>query len=110
MANGQYTLTQTARAFSPELSNAEVYIYVAKGKLATEGMQLYSDVANAGKAYGDVATYVSTANVSACENCHGAPYRKHGYRMATVSNLSDFAACKACHYDKEPAAIQPGSF
>jgi OmcA/MtrC family decaheme c-type cytochrome len=97
--NGIYTAPATTLTYAPESANALVYMYVAKGKLATEGMQLYSDVANAGKAYGDVASYVSTANVSGCEKCHGAPYRKHGYRAAAVSNLSDFAACKVCHYD-----------
>jgi OmcA/MtrC family decaheme c-type cytochrome len=62
-------------------------------------MALYTDVYNAGQAYGDAGTYVSAANVSGCEKCHGTPYMKHGYRAAEVGGLPDFAACKVCHYD-----------
>jgi OmcA/MtrC family decaheme c-type cytochrome len=99
LGNGQFSITGTGLTYAPESSNAQVYIYVAKGRLNTEGMALYADVANIGQEFGDVDTYASTANVSGCEKCHGAPYRKHGYRMATVSGLPDFAACKVCHYD-----------
>jgi OmcA/MtrC family decaheme c-type cytochrome len=99
LGGGQFSAPITGLTFAPESSNAQVYVYVAKGKLNTEGMALYADVANQGQAFGDAGTYASTANVSGCEKCHGAPYRKHGYRMATVSGLADFAACKVCHYD-----------
>jgi OmcA/MtrC family decaheme c-type cytochrome len=54
--------------------------------------------------------YTSAANVEACENCHGKPYAKHGYRQARVYDLTDttyqtlaipdFVACKACHTDQ----------
>ncbi len=89
-------------AFAHELQTAagvgaEAYAYIADGKLDTEGMQLYDDVANAGKTYGDAGTYQSAANVSACETCHGKPYMKHGYRMAAVPGLADFGGCKNCH-------------
>jgi hypothetical protein len=99
LGNGQFSIIGTGLTYAPEASNALVFIYVAKGRLNTEGMALYGDVANIGQEFGDVDTYVSTANVAGCEKCHGAPYRKHGYRMATVSGLPDFAACKPCHYD-----------
>jgi OmcA/MtrC family decaheme c-type cytochrome len=99
LGNGQYSVTATGMTYAPELSNSEVYAYIADGVLDTEGMTLYGDVSNAAKAFGDVVTFGSAANVSGCEKCHGAPYMKHGYRAAAVAGLPDFAACKACHYD-----------
>ncbi|MEK6704221.1 MAG: hypothetical protein AABZ06_00365, partial [Bdellovibrionota bacterium] len=96
LGNGQYSVTATGMTYAPELSNSQVYAYIADGVLATEGMKLYGDVANAGAEFGDVDTYVSAANVSGCEKCHGTPYMKHGYRAAAVAGLPDFAACKAC--------------
>jgi OmcA/MtrC family decaheme c-type cytochrome len=101
LGNGQYSVTKTGATFAPESSNALVYMYIASGVLATEGMTLYADVTNEGLSYGDADTYVSTANVSGCEKCHGAPYRKHGYRMAAVNGLADMAACKVCHVDAQ---------
>ena len=52
-------------------------------------MTLYADVADTGLAFGTAALdsptkYVSTADVASCEQCHGAPYLKHGYRAAVV--------------------------
>jgi hypothetical protein len=99
IANGQYSIIAKGSTFAPEQDNAAVYLYVVKGKLATEGMQLYSDVFNLGQGFGNVGTYVSAANVAGCEKCHGTPYMKHGYRAAAVSGLQDFVACKTCHYD-----------
>jgi len=99
LGNGQYSVTAAGITYAPESSNGLVYAYIADGKLDTEGMTLYGDVSNAGKASGDVATYQSAANVAACEKCHGTPYMKHGYRAAAVAGLPDFAACKTCHYD-----------
>ncbi|MDH5735777.1 MAG: hypothetical protein OEY87_06605, partial [Gammaproteobacteria bacterium] len=96
---GEYTVTATGKDFAPESSNAQVYAYIAAGALDTEGMTLYEDVANAGLAFGDANTYVSAANVTACEGCHGTPYMKHGYRAAQVAGLSDFGGCKSCHVD-----------
>jgi OmcA/MtrC family decaheme c-type cytochrome len=101
---GQYTVTATGLDFAPEASNAEVYMYIAKDQLMVESVgrghyALYDNMINVGKTFGDADSYVSPANVSACEKCHGKPYAKHGYRMAKVSGLADFAACKACHYD-----------
>jgi len=108
---GQYTVTATALAFAPEASNADVYLYIAKDQLMVESIgkghyALYDNMLNVGKTYGDADTYVSAANVSACEKCHGTPYAKHGYRMAKVSGLPDFEACKNCHYDTRVGSDQ----
>ena len=108
---GQYTVTATALAFAPEASNADVYLYIAKDQLMVESIgkghyALYDNMLNVGKTYGDADTYVSAANVSACEKCHGTPYAKHGYRMAKVSGLPDFEACKNCHYDTRTGSHQ----
>jgi OmcA/MtrC family decaheme c-type cytochrome len=96
---GQFKVTKTGAPFAPESTNSQVYAYIADGKLDTEGMTLYDDVANAAKPYGNTTSYQSAANVSACETCHGKPYMKHGYRMAQVAGVSDFTTCKSCHYD-----------
>lgn len=106
LGNGQYSVTATGMTYAPESSKGLVYAYIADGILDTEGMTLYGDVSNAGKAFGDVATYASAANVSGCEKCHGTPYMKHGYRAAAVAGLADFAACKACHYDTRTGGHQ----
>jgi hypothetical protein len=104
LADGKYLVKNTNVQFDP-LAQAgwQAYAYVAAGVLETEGMTLYADVADDGLAFGtavDAATkYASTAVVSGCEACHGAPYLKHGYRAAVVDGLSDFAACKECHFD-----------
>jgi OmcA/MtrC family decaheme c-type cytochrome len=108
---GQYTVTATGLAFAPEASNADVYLYIAKDQLMVESIgkghyALYDNMLNVGKTYGDADTYVSAANVSACEKCHGTPYAKHGYRMAKVSGLPDFEACKNCHYDTRVGSDQ----
>jgi hypothetical protein len=101
VGGGQYSVTAKGVTYKVEESNGGVYVYLANQLITGYGSSytLYKDVVNVGKAYGDMNAYVSTANVSACEKCHGAPYRKHGYRMAKVAGLSDFAACKFCHYD-----------
>ena len=119
-AAGDYVLVQTAVPFAPEaptppFDGSQVYGYIAQGALfhhegATselpEGthVHLYDDVANAALAFGTAAaadpnSYESLANVSGCENCHGVPYLKHGYRSPEVAGLADFASCKSCHYD-----------
>ncbi|MDH5737442.1 MAG: hypothetical protein OEZ23_03980, partial [Gammaproteobacteria bacterium] len=106
---GQYTATAAAIPFAPELSDAHVYGYIADGALHTEQpggshVHLYDDVASAALAFGaaaatDPSAYVSAANVSGCEKCHGSPYMKHGYRAPEVAGLPDFASCKVCHFD-----------
>jgi OmcA/MtrC family decaheme c-type cytochrome len=102
LGGGKYSVTATDITYKPETSNGLVYAYIADEKLdaATGGrVSLYNDLASAGKAFGDVNTYESAANVTGCEKCHGTPYAKHGYRAAEVTGLSDFASCKTCHYD-----------
>ena len=104
LGSGQYSVTASGITYAPELSDAQVYAYIADGVLDVEGMSLYDDVASASMAWGDADVddpdaYESTANVAGCEKCHGAPYMKHGYRVAAVDGLPDFAACKSCHYD-----------
>jgi len=108
--NGNYHVTLTKVNWNPLAPPAPytgtlAYGYVAKNSallISKSNYRLYNDFASDGLVlFGDVNTapYVSTANVAACENCHGAPYQKHGYREAKVANLPDFVACKACHYD-----------
>ena len=105
---GEYSIVAKGVNFAPELSNAQVYLYLAKGAISGLGSHyaLYTDVYNIGKEYGNVDTYASGANVSGCEKCHGAPYMKHGYRAAAVSGLPDFASCKVCHYDSRNGGHQ----
>jgi len=120
---GDYILTQTGVPFAPEgptwvapFDGAQVYGYIAQGALLThEGggsgelpagshVHLYDDVSNTAMAFGTAVSgvagaYDSAANVSGCENCHGTPYMKHGYRDPIVAGLPDFGSCKSCHYD-----------
>lgn len=111
--NGQYSYSGNCN-YAPEASNAMVYGYIARGPLfehegvTDEGygshVHLYEDVANAAMPFGtaadtDLNHYESAANVSGCENCHGTPYYKHGYRAAQVAGIADFTACKNCHTD-----------
>ena len=120
--DGTYTLTVIGQFdYQPDVlaapfDGAQVYGYIAQGPLLVhEGggggefpagthVHLYDDVSNTALAFGtalasDPNAYDSAANVSGCENCHGQPYLKHGYRSPEVDPLPDFAACKDCHYD-----------
>jgi hypothetical protein len=102
---GNYTASATKVKFDPLAlpGGAQAYAYIAEGVLETEGMILYTDVADVGWAFGDAADptkqFVSAATVDGCEACHGDPYLKHGYRAADVSGLPVFAACKECYFD-----------
>ncbi len=115
-AAGIYSATDDDCSYAPELSDAQVYGYIAQTPLLTHPggtgaelpagthVHLYDDVSNAAAPFGaaavtDAGAYVSAANVSGCEKCHGSPYLKHGYRAAQVDGIPDFAACKSCHYD-----------
>jgi OmcA/MtrC family decaheme c-type cytochrome len=60
---------------------------------------LMDNMISVAKVLNGTIDYASTATVTGCERCHGAPYSKHGYRQATVADLNDFVACKACHTD-----------
>lgn len=113
---GSYTLTQPGVPYAPELSNAQVYGYIADGELLSHAggsgaelpadthVHIYDDQSNAALAFGtaaagDASAYDSAANVEGCQKCHGTPYLKHGYRAAVVENIPDFSGCKACHVD-----------
>lgn len=111
---GQYSVTATGAAFAPDAAdtNAYAYMYITQGAIPGTHfghIQLYDDVVNVGLALpaiapADAVDYASVASVSACEECHGAPYGKHGYRQATVAGLPDFVSCKSCHYDSRPGS------
>ena len=112
---GLYSVQDVDCGYAPEASDAMVYGYVAEGELfeheggsgaevPTSHVHLYDNVSNAALAFGtaqvtDGSAYVSAANASGCEKCHGTPYLKHGYRAAAVEGVPDFAACKVCHFD-----------
>jgi len=114
VAPGDFVITEDNLDFDPTV-NGQVYGYIADTPLIERTgvgselpdqthVHLYDNVASAALAFGDAMatdpdTYVSDANVGGCEKCHGAPYRKHGYREATVAGLPDFASCKVCHND-----------
>ena len=102
-AGGLFTLTATGFAFDPTTTPGAVFGYVARNQIQAElplsdQIKLYDDVASAAwKPDAVVDGYVSAANVEQCEKCHGAPYAKHGYRVAAVEGINDFVACKTCH-------------
>jgi hypothetical protein len=121
---GTYTLLVHGFTYDPTASaapfdGAEVYGYIAKDQLNVESThpgsnyKLYANMSSAALAFGtaqaaNASAYVSNADVTACQGCHGTPYRKHGYREAIVGNgtpatpvLPTFAACKTCHYDNK---------
>ena len=105
---GVYEVT-AQECFAPEDGATQAYAYIAQGPIHTEPaghVHLYSNVASAGMIFGTVPAYESLANAEGCTNCHGAPYAKHGYREAVVSNLGDFAACMACHYSDRTGSHQ----
>lgn len=138
--DGKYSLTFTGLTWNPKVPSSQncsttatvvpcdgamFYGYVAQDLLPMESYdgthyQLYDNMSSAALGFGTLdsadpsyaaSTYVSNADVTACEGCHGKPYRKHGYREAIVTNsltamptaanevVKDFAPCKACHYD-----------
>lgn len=104
----RYTAIKAAPSFAPESSSsAFVYAYVtglAAFTAPSSGHYLLpTSVASAAKVYGTIP-YTSNGNVSGCERCHGAPYAKHGYRMADVPGLNTFVACKVCHTDQRPGS------
>jgi OmcA/MtrC family decaheme c-type cytochrome len=102
--NGTFSVTRTDFAYDPTVvpagfTGVQAYGYVAQGPFDGGSITLYAYVANTGLVTAGTIDYVSAADVTGCEKCHGSPYQKHGYRDAVVQNLPDFAACKVCHYD-----------
>jgi len=115
VADGDFVVTETGLAFDPT-DNGQVYGYIADDPiLEHEGgtgaelpagthVHLYDNIDDDALAWGealatDPNAYESYALASGCENCHGTPYAKHGYRKAEVDPLPDFASCKVCHND-----------
>lgn len=101
---GEYTAVSGNLPWDPASANAFVYGYVADDLLDTESgghVSMYDNVASAAftNNVNGIADFSSSANVSGCESCHGAPYMKHGYRDPVVAGLGDFVSCKACHWD-----------
>ncbi|MCW8844631.1 MAG: hypothetical protein OQK99_02235, partial [Gammaproteobacteria bacterium] len=103
--DGTYTLVQNL-SYDPLAFVGGAII----GKIATDQLDiadvntaarvaLYDNLAHDVFDIGNIATFVSTANVEACEKCHGAPYNKHGNIAAKVAGAPDFTQCHACHVD-----------
>jgi hypothetical protein len=100
--DGTYSVTATGLTSDVVTSDAGIWLEVAQGPIDLDygpHVQLYSEVATDGMAFGAMATTVeSSANASGCARCHGEPYGKHGYRVAQAGNLPEFAPCAACHF------------
>ena len=108
LGDGKYRVTKTAATFDPTAVNADIVVYIADDMLegVGSGYSMWGNSASDGVHYG-VPTYTTTANVSACENCHGTPYLKHsGERPAHIEGLQDFVACKICHLDDKAGSHQ----
>jgi len=103
--DGTYTLTQTLTYDPLAMAGGALVAKLADGRLDIEDRQagkrvaMYSETATDSFDIGDIAAYDSVANVQACIDCHGAPYRKHGNIDAMVAGVPDFTHCKACHND-----------
>jgi len=106
---GNFTGVNAVVPFDPTVDGM-VYGYIADEEFTPgdvvpgKHINLYDNVANAALAFGAAVegaagSYVSVANSSACTNCHGTPYMKHGFRAGKVETIPDFAGCKSCHYD-----------
>ncbi|WP_248353843.1 multiheme c-type cytochrome [Anaeromyxobacter oryzae] len=103
VANGQFKSVTTGVKFDPKSAteNGFFYFYFADKSVVPPGGHYFlpDNTVSVAQQFGTIP-WTSTANVSACEACHGKEYAKHGYRQAKVAGLSDFVACKACHTDQ----------
>jgi OmcA/MtrC family decaheme c-type cytochrome len=105
--DGSYTLTQNVSVDPTAFGGGAIMGRIADGLLDTEDdnyapsdgrrVQMYADNAGASWPIGDMATFVSAANVESCQACHGTPYRKHGNSPAVVAGAPDFTYCRGCH-------------
>lgn len=105
--DGTYTLTQNVPVDPTAFGGGAIMGRIADGLLDTEDdnyapsegrrVQMYADNAAASWLIGDMAGFESAANVDACANCHGAPYRKHGNSPGMVAGAPDFTYCRGCH-------------
>ena len=105
--DGSYTLTET-KAYDPlAFTGGALVVKLATGRLDIEDaqynpgagkrVQMFDETAVDAFAIGNLGNYESVANVQACVDCHGAPYRKHGNIDAVVAGAPDFTHCMACH-------------
>jgi len=104
--DGTYTIQKNNMSIDlAALAGGAIIGRISDGELDIEAKQsskrikMYADQSTDAFTVGDIGTYQSTANVEACEACHGAPYRKHGHYDATIAGAPDFLYCKACHTD-----------
>jgi OmcA/MtrC family decaheme c-type cytochrome len=114
--DGSYTLTQNFAVDPTALAGGAIVGSIKDGLLqfgdsecnpaAGKRICLYAETASASIAIGDIATFVSAANVEGCQACHSGfladgttkgPYRKHGNIDAVVAGVPDFVHCKGCH-------------
>jgi len=106
---GQYTVVNTASSANLQAQSYVIGIIgkdlISFGDVKSTQVAPYSDIAIAayttvdGMTGESVTGLTSTANVAGCQQCHGTPYKKHGYINAQVSGLPDFVTCKVCHAD-----------
>ncbi len=116
---GQCTMVKDGLSADPLVANANAFVYGYFGDNSLAGFPpnkpgrrytFMDNMISVAKVVKGAIGYTSAANVEACENCHGKPYAKHGYRQARVYDLTDttyntlaipdFVACKACHTDQ----------
>ncbi len=107
--DGTYTLTQNVPVDPTDFAGGAIMGRLVDGLLDTEDdnyapsegrrVQMFADNAGASWPIGDMATFVSPANMEACEACHGTPYRKHGNSPGVVAGAPDFNYCRGCHND-----------
>ncbi|HET7753599.1 MAG TPA: hypothetical protein VFK85_06795 [Anaeromyxobacteraceae bacterium] len=98
---GQFTVAAAKAKFDPTATDSFLYFYFADAPIIPSSGHYFlpENTVSVAKVFGTIE-YVSAANVSACEACHGKEYAKHGYRQAKVAGLPDMVACKACHTDQ----------
>ena len=101
--DGTYTLTQNVAVDPTAFAGGAIVGRIANERLDIEDRQagkriaMYADYAAASWPIGNVGNFTSAANLGACENCHGAPYRKHGNSPGMVAGVPDFTYCRGCH-------------
>jgi OmcA/MtrC family decaheme c-type cytochrome len=102
--DGTYTLVQNVEYDIDSWTGGAVIGRIANGDLnfpdgPTSHFGVYANLTHDAFEFGTLDTWESAANVAGCENCHGAPYRKHGNIEANVAGAPEFTRCKSCHFD-----------
>jgi OmcA/MtrC family decaheme c-type cytochrome len=109
--DGTYTLTNTVAYDVSNYAGGAITGKVGLGRFEFPDNPYTADEGGSRRivAYADLATatlqvggdslngWMSAANVSGCESCHGTPFRKHANIEAVVTGAPDFTQCKACH-------------